>query len=31
MAHQTDEFCFIRRIEEARAAFTEIAQRWCRV
>jgi succinyl-diaminopimelate desuccinylase len=29
MAHQTDEFCTIRRIEEARAGFTEIARRWC--
>jgi succinyl-diaminopimelate desuccinylase len=29
LAHQTDEFCFIRRIEEAKAAFTEIARRWC--
>lgn len=29
MAHQTDEFCTIRRIEEAHAGFTEIARRWC--
>lgn len=29
MAHQTDEFCFIRRIEEARAVYIEIARRWC--
>ena len=29
MAHQTDEFCAIHRIEEARAGFTEIARRWC--
>ncbi|WP_245296954.1 MULTISPECIES: M20 family metallopeptidase [Rhodomicrobium] len=31
MAHQTDEFCYIRRIEEATAGFTEIAKRWCGV
>jgi succinyl-diaminopimelate desuccinylase len=31
MAHQTDEYCTIRRIEEARAGFTEIARRWCGV
>lgn len=29
MAHQTDEFCHIHRIEEAKAAYTEIARRWC--
>ena len=29
MAHQTDEFCYVRRIEEATTAFTEIARRWC--
>jgi succinyl-diaminopimelate desuccinylase len=28
-AHQTDEFCYVRRIEEARAAYVEIARRWC--
>jgi succinyl-diaminopimelate desuccinylase len=31
LAHQTDEFCFIRRIEEAHVAFREIARRWCGV
>jgi succinyl-diaminopimelate desuccinylase len=31
MAHQTDEFCLIRRVEEASAAFNEIARRWCGV
>jgi len=31
MAHQTDEFCSIRRIEEAKFAFTEIAKAWCGV
>jgi succinyl-diaminopimelate desuccinylase len=30
-AHQTDEFCYVRRIEEARAAYVEIARRWCGV
>ena len=29
MAHQTDEFCTIHRIEAATAGFTEIARRWC--
>jgi succinyl-diaminopimelate desuccinylase len=29
MAHQTDEFCHVHRIEQARAGFTEIARRWC--
>ncbi len=29
MAHQTDEYCVIARLEEGTAAFTEIAQRWC--
>jgi succinyl-diaminopimelate desuccinylase len=31
MAHQTDEYCHIHRIEEARAAFTQIARDWCGV
>ena len=31
MAHQTDEFCYVRRIEEARAAYVEIIRRWCSV
>lgn len=29
MAHQTDEFCYVHRIEEARAAYVEIIRRWC--
>jgi len=29
LAHQTDEYCHIYRIEQARAAFVEIARRWC--
>jgi len=31
MAHQTDEYCLISRIEEAQAAFTRIAKDWCGV
>jgi acetylornithine deacetylase/succinyl-diaminopimelate desuccinylase-like protein len=31
MAHQTDEFCEIRRVEESVAAYEEIASRWCGV
>ena len=29
MAHQTDEFCTIKRVEEAEAIFTELIVRWC--
>ena len=29
LAHQTDEYCHIYRIEQARAAFVEITRRWC--
>jgi pentatricopeptide repeat protein len=29
MAHQTDEYCHVRRIEEARTAYVEIIRRWC--
>jgi succinyl-diaminopimelate desuccinylase len=29
MAHQTDEYCEIPRIEQAVALFTAIGQRWC--
>jgi succinyl-diaminopimelate desuccinylase len=29
MAHQTDEFCSVGRIEEAEAIYTEIIARWC--
>lgn len=31
LAHQTDEYCLISRIEEAKHAFTEIARGWCEV
>jgi len=31
MAHKTDEFCFISRIEDATGAYTEIARQWCDV
>lgn len=31
MAHQTDEYCEIRRVEESVAAYEEIARRWCGV
>lgn len=30
MAHKTDEFCFISKIEAATKAYTEIANQWCR-
>jgi succinyl-diaminopimelate desuccinylase len=29
MAHKTDEFCRLSRIEEATAAYTDIARKWC--
>ncbi len=29
MAHQTDEWCSIKRIEEAEAIFSELIVRWC--
>ncbi len=31
MAHQTDEFCFADRIEQATDIFETIARRWCAV
>jgi succinyl-diaminopimelate desuccinylase len=31
MAHQTDEYCEVERLEEAVDLFTEIARRWCRL
>ncbi len=30
LAHQTDEYCLVRRIEEAAALYGELAGRWCR-
>jgi len=29
MAHKTDEFCFVHKIEEAVEAYFEIAKNWC--
>jgi len=29
MAHQTDEYCVVERINEAVAAYEEITRRWC--
>ena len=29
MAHQTDEYCVMERVETAVAAYEEIARRWC--
>ena len=29
MAHQTDEWCSIKRIEEAETIFSELIVRWC--
>ena len=30
MAHKTDEFCYISKIEEGVEIYTKIAERWCR-
>jgi succinyl-diaminopimelate desuccinylase len=29
MAHKSDEFCYVSKIEEAAEAYFEIAKRWC--
>ena len=29
MAHKTDEYCYVSKIEAAEEAYTEIAKRWC--
>lgn len=31
LAHQTDEYCLVERIEQAVAIYTELARRWCRL
>lgn len=31
LAHQTDEYCLVERVEQAVELFTEIARRWCRL
>lgn len=31
MAHQTDEYCVVDRIDQAAAAYEEIIRRWCAV
>jgi succinyl-diaminopimelate desuccinylase len=31
LAHQTDEYCEVARIEQAVDVFTELTRRWCRV
>lgn len=31
MAHQTDEYCVIERINEAVSAYEEIIRRWCQI
>lgn len=31
MAHKTDEYCFITKIEEITQAYLEIAMRWCKL
>jgi len=30
-AHQTDEFCYVSRIEDAASLYTEIIRRWCAI
>ena len=29
MAHQTDEYCVVERIDEAVGAYREIIEAWC--
>ena len=31
LAHQTDEYCLLERIEQAVEIFTDITRRWCRI
>lgn len=31
LAHQTDEYCVVERIEQAVEIYVELARRWCRV
>ncbi len=31
MAHKTDEFCYVSKMEDAVEAYSEIARRWCGV
>jgi succinyl-diaminopimelate desuccinylase len=31
IAHQTDEFCYVERIGQAEAIYTEVIKRWCGV
>ncbi|HEX9818492.1 MAG TPA: M20/M25/M40 family metallo-hydrolase [Methylomirabilota bacterium] len=31
LAHQTDEWCSIERIEQAVEVYAELARRWCRL
>ena len=31
MAHKTDEFCYVSKIEEAAEAYVKIAKKWCRL
>jgi succinyl-diaminopimelate desuccinylase len=31
LAHQTDEYCEISRLEQAVEVFTELTRRWCRI
>ena len=29
MAHKTDEYCSLKKLEEAVEAYTQIALKWC--
>jgi succinyl-diaminopimelate desuccinylase len=31
LAHQTDEYCLVERIEQAVGLYEELARRWCRI
>jgi succinyl-diaminopimelate desuccinylase len=31
LAHQTDEYCLVSRIEEATELYSQLIRRWCRI
>jgi len=31
MAHQTDEYCYVDRIDEAAGIYEDIIRKWCAV
>ena len=31
LAHQTDEYCFISRVEQATELYSQLIQKWCAI